>query len=264
MSILGLNKEQLDRWKDEYWKIYACEINSKEFVYRQLSRKEYKQITELYDTIFEQEDAICRRCLLYPSNFNFDKAPAGLPTTLAGFILDSSGYTDDSVEYITERLETYREEMKTLDNQISCIIAEAFPNFRIDEVENWPLEKSLWYLSRAEYVINVLRASIRSGNGLTYYNSYDPQELPKQEQRSAQKPAQSVKVPANSAPKKRNPILDDPAFDADLLNPDAMKARKQIEVQGQASDFPELAEINKFMAGKLKLKKDLGDNEIYK
>jgi len=47
--------------------------------------------------------------------------------------------------------------MQQFDNQITCIINEAFPNFDIEEIENWDMSKTAKYLSRAEWKLNVLR-----------------------------------------------------------------------------------------------------------
>ena len=47
--------------------------------------------------------------------------------------------------------------MEQFDNQITCIIHEAFPNLDVEEIENWGMAKTAKYLSRAEWKLNVLR-----------------------------------------------------------------------------------------------------------
>ena len=47
--------------------------------------------------------------------------------------------------------------MYDLDNQITCMINEAFPQFDIEEIEEWDVEKATKYLSRAEWKLHNLR-----------------------------------------------------------------------------------------------------------
>ena len=64
--------------------------------------------------------------------------------------------------------------MYNLDNQITCIINEAFPNFDIEEIENWDLERTAKYLSRAEYKLQNFR-------GFEFNEAYFEAGQPQQE-----------------------------------------------------------------------------------
>ena len=141
---------------EEHRNVFITTIGQQLFIYRSLGRKEYSDILENPDlTDFSREEVICDVCTLYPRNFNFKKCSAGTPTILRKKILKDSLL--DSLEARRNILIYYRSEMYTLENQITCIINEAFPNLDIEEIEAWDIEKTMKYLTRAEWKLQNLR-----------------------------------------------------------------------------------------------------------
>ena len=143
---------------DKYRNIFIQEIEGEVFIYRALGRGEYKDILD--DQRFsdlDKEEIICDQCMLYPSSdeYNWDDKPAGLATELLKCILTDSYL--DSVERRRNLHEYYRAEMYDLENQITCIINEAFPDYDIEEIEKWDVEKTTKYLSRAEWKLQNMR-----------------------------------------------------------------------------------------------------------
>ena len=47
--------------------------------------------------------------------------------------------------------------MFDIDNQIICVIHEAFPQYDIEEIEDWDVDKMTKYLTRAEWKLTNLR-----------------------------------------------------------------------------------------------------------
>jgi hypothetical protein len=47
--------------------------------------------------------------------------------------------------------------MATFDNQISCVIKEAFNDITLEEIDHWQFEKVLWYYARAKWTLENLR-----------------------------------------------------------------------------------------------------------
>lgn len=149
--------------QDEHRNVFMQQIDSQIFFYRSLGRSEYKKI--LSDDRFDnmaKEELICQVCTLWPENYDFEECDAGIPTVLAKAILKNSLL--DSIESRRAILDYYRQEMWDLDNQITCIINEAFPQFDIEEIESWGIEKTTKYLSRAEWKLHNLR-------GLQFYDT---------------------------------------------------------------------------------------------
>lgn len=81
---------------------------------------------------------------------------AGVPEVLAENILRESGFTL-TIEEFDSKLAKYERDMGTLDNQIPCVIKEAFPDISLEEIENWQFEKTLDYYAKAKWVLSALR-----------------------------------------------------------------------------------------------------------
>lgn len=151
-------KRQIEDWKDEYYgAVYVTEIGDISFIWRGLSRAEFKKANDYFIDDYERAEYVCRQCVLYPfiEDYSIDMF-AGIPETLTGFILKESGFTMTTVE-IDNQIFQYEQEMRTFDNQISCVIKEAFSDISIEEIENWQFEKTLWYYSRAKWILENLR-----------------------------------------------------------------------------------------------------------
>ena len=144
------------KFKEKYRNVFITQLGQQSFVYRALGRAEYRKILENEDfNDFEKEELICDVCLLWPEIFDWDSCDAGIPSELMANILKNS-YLDNS----TSRkaiLDHYRSEMFDLDNQITCIINEAFPQFDIETIDEWDVEKTTKYLSRAEWKLHNFR-----------------------------------------------------------------------------------------------------------
>lgn len=94
----GPTKAQLSDWKAEHSnKVYMSEFEDQAFIWRPLTRFEYKSILKLQnaDALF-REERICETCILWPENYNYDamaEGEAGIPSLLAEQIMDASGFT---------------------------------------------------------------------------------------------------------------------------------------------------------------------------
>lgn len=143
------------KYKESYRNVFLCQIGEQAFVYRALGRKEYYDLTtnKKFNN-FQREEILCDVCVLWPENFNWQDCDAGIPSELAKKILKNS-YLDEP-ESRRVVLSYYRSEMYDLDNQITCLINEAFPQYDIEQIEQWDVEKTMKYLSRAEWKLHNL------------------------------------------------------------------------------------------------------------
>lgn len=158
-----MTQEELEalliEWQKTYGRVEYTEINGEEFAWRLLTRKEYKYVMQLDCSPEEKEEVICQLCVLYPQDYDFTSCLAGIPSTLSREILEKSGFSYDGNPNPLARqlLFRFREEMQYFENQVDCIIVEAFPHLTLEEVANWTVEKTMYYLSRAEWVLTQLR-----------------------------------------------------------------------------------------------------------
>ena len=140
----------------QYGTIFFANIDNNFFIYKPLSRKDYKAIVENNElTNIEKEDEVCAMTILWPEDIDWDDIEAGIPSKLYEEILKNSFL--DSPESIAHLIDIYREELETLDTQMSWIISEAFPNYDIEEIENWDMIKFCKIFSRAEWKLKNLR-----------------------------------------------------------------------------------------------------------
>lgn len=79
--------------------IYVSKIGNDHFVWRPMTRYEYKQMISLPNTDpLQREEIVCETCVLWPENFNYEamaKEKAGVPSLLAHQIMEASGFVDE-------------------------------------------------------------------------------------------------------------------------------------------------------------------------
>lgn len=151
-DIVSIIENLQQKYRTVYWNHFDGDI----YIYTTLGRKDYKDILENEDlSKLDKEDEVIKKCLLYPKIDNLDDMVAGVSNELFITIMKNSLLAD-----MTDRvkiMDYYRSEMYDLDNQIPCIINEAFPQYDIEEIENWDIERTAKYLSRAEWKLQNFR-----------------------------------------------------------------------------------------------------------
>lgn len=152
-------QHQIEKWKQQYRDVYQIEISDREqeftytFIYRNIGRKEYNQLLLQYENQAELQEAVCKTCVLHPE-YDFSKGIAGIAETLSNTIIHTSHLLEGEAQAL---LQQYREEMHYMDYQVDCIIHEAFPHIPLEEISNWTMDKTMYYLSRAEWILVNLR-----------------------------------------------------------------------------------------------------------
>lgn len=224
--------ELIMEFKKSYRNVFVYQVDEQVFIYRTLSRKEYKDIlNDKRFNDFEKEEIICDTCLLYPhpDKIDWDEIDAGVPTELMKQIRKNS-YLDGkkSRQHI---LDYYRSEMFDLDNQIVCIINEAFPQFDIEEIEDWDVDKMTKYLTRAEWKLVNLR-------GLEFV---DPKGEMYDDNREDEMDMADCQAPKKIVPKTEEINVDRSTTirggsRADKLTPDKIKEREEF-----LKKFPQFA-----------------------
>lgn len=187
MDIESVLADLQDKHRQIYWTTLDGEI----FIYKPIGRKDFKDICLSEGSNEDKKDGIIQACLLYPTNFDLDDCVAGVINILYKKMIDVSYL--DSEESKIGVMEYYRQDMYNLDNQITCIINEAFPQFDIEEIENWDIERTSKYLSRAEWKLQNFRNFEFNEQ---YFNSQFSQE------EQAQEPEEIEEAPAMEIPKK--------------------------------------------------------------
>lgn len=92
----GPTHKQIEAWKAQFGEVYATEFEEEVFIWRTLTRIEYKNILKIKgaDPMY-REETICEKCTLFPEGYNriaMSNGKAGIPSLLAEQIMDKSGF----------------------------------------------------------------------------------------------------------------------------------------------------------------------------
>lgn len=191
ISIIDIIEELQAKYKTIYWDHIYGQI----YIYKPLGRRDYKDICENENLgNIGKEDEVCKKCLLYPSpkDIDFDEMDAGIITKLFKIIMKNSFL--ESLEDRVAIMDFYRGEMFDFQNQIPCIINEAFPQFDIEEIENWGIERTAKYLSRAEWKLQNFRGAVFNTEMIEQMQQMQEQEAsmtPVTQPQASQQQAQS-------------------------------------------------------------------------
>ena len=145
----------IDEAFSKYDAVFFSEIEGELFAYRPLGRKEYKDIIEDVNlSDLDKQDKICKTVLFYPPDFDFDECSAGIPDKLYYDVVEKSCLDPESMMYL---LHMERQRAEQLGSEMTCIIAEAFPYYSIDEIESWNNFKFMKIFSQAEWTLKNIR-----------------------------------------------------------------------------------------------------------
>lgn len=241
------------QFAEEYDQVFMQKVCDEVFIFKPLGRKDFKQLLDI-EAIddCDKEEVVCETCTLYPKNYDFENCEmAGLPTELCKVILDKSLLKDS--KQLQEAIHFFRDKLNNdLNEQITCIIHEAFPEYTIEEISNWDVIKTADYMTRAEYILHNLRGvpltPVQMETPDTTVDMSEFRELPPQQpvRREAPRPAGSQ--PPASAQAEKEPVHNDgkvlhkgdkltPQRLAELqrLYPDINWAADSVRMQGVAA-----------------------------
>lgn len=144
-------REVIRQLRRKYSRLYATIVGDDLYIWRPLTRKEYRRILQEASDEYEKEELVCQAAVVWPEGIDFSKGQAGVPGALAPIIIDESGYGDPNRIY--ETFEEYRADMEHFEYQAEATIAAAFPQITFAEMEDWTIDQLLWHAVRAEWVL---------------------------------------------------------------------------------------------------------------
>lgn len=141
-------------FRSQYDELYMSRVDDRQFIWRTLKQKEYRQIVEFSTSESEAFERVCQQAILYPSYDYVNYSLAYLPETLGAQILDKSGYGRFSKEF--DILNEYRKEMESFDRQAEVLVNRAFPYITFEAMEDWTRTKLLKFLAKAEWSLQFI------------------------------------------------------------------------------------------------------------
>lgn len=194
--------ERIEELQSKYRTVYWTHIQGQIYIYKPLGRRDYKEISDSEMHDIDKEDEVCKRCLLFPEEkeIDFDNCEAGFVTQLFKKIMENSFLDDINKRVVI--MDLFRSEMYDFQNQVTCIINEAFPQFDIEEIENWDIERTAKYLSRAEWKLQNFRGATFNHEMLDQMQQQENGQEQTAPEQSKQK-VDSDKMSKSEAPKKK-------------------------------------------------------------
>ena len=152
-------KDLYTKYVEQYDHVFIEDFGeSGTFIFKTMGRKDFRELMES-EAInnYLKEEVVCETCVLYPENYDFGNCEeAGLPTQLCKKIIERSMLKDSS--QLEKAIHYCRDQLaKNLEDQITCVIHEAFPEYSIEEISNWDVIKTAEYMTKSEYILNNLR-----------------------------------------------------------------------------------------------------------
>lgn len=147
-----VNEDKIIFLKEKYngHKIIYVRFSNEEFIFRTLSKKEYKYIKSISSEEYDLHDNICNIACLYPEDYNFSECYiAGLPDYVSNIIEEESGFTN--IDKIMECYYNERDNI-TLEQQCMDMIKAFMPEHTYEEMEEWTWQKLMQTTARAERI----------------------------------------------------------------------------------------------------------------
>ena len=135
-------------------KLIFIKFNKHNFVFRLISADEYTQCKILTNDDYTFHDAICQLALVYPEDYSFAESRIGCVSDyMAEQIIDKSLIFKD--EKLVEILEQNRERNKTFLRECKLLVKAAFPEYSLEEINNWAYEKLMEMTAAGERLLQL-------------------------------------------------------------------------------------------------------------
>lgn len=131
-------------------KIIYVRFSNEEFVFRTLSKKEYKYIKSISETEWDLHDNICNIGCLYPEDYDFNYCHyAGMSDYISNIIEEESGFTN--IDKIMQYYYNTKDNI-TLEEQCMDMIKAFIPEYTYEEMKDWTWQQLMETTARAERI----------------------------------------------------------------------------------------------------------------
>lgn len=151
--------QMIEELQKEHGTVYWDFIEGNMYIYKACGRRDFNEIMDSNNPEADKEEEFIIRTLLYPepTEHFIENMKAGVFGRLLDIIMETSHLREEDIIVRVQITNAYRAEMFDMQNQVTCIIHEAFPEFTIEDIENWGIEKTSKYLTRSEWILQNLR-----------------------------------------------------------------------------------------------------------
>lgn len=182
--------------KKKYGSVFAVNLKGQEVLFRELTFNEFDQITEYKNSegasSTDAEDLIISSAVVYPENFNFEKLPPGLISSLAQQIIDFSGFY--SAKLAKQVLENKREQAGQVRSLMKAFVLATIHAYSPEDLDDMTFSQLAEKVAISEKIIEIIQGM----NGVQPTNLtlqlIDPEEEEEKKKISAARHNLSKKV----------------------------------------------------------------------
>jgi hypothetical protein len=152
-----ISSELLYELKKQYGSLFQTSIKNQSIVFRELTFSEFDKISEYQlskeYTSVDIEDFIIKSAVLYPTDFNSDKYPAGQISSLADEILDESGFSSPAkaIKVLNEK----RAQASEVRNLMKAFVLATISTYSAEELDNMTYTKLSENVALSEKIIEI-------------------------------------------------------------------------------------------------------------
>ena len=120
-------------------KLIYVRFSNNEYVFRNLSLKEYRYIKMLYTDKYELEDTVCNVACVYPENMSFEYCGfAGVVEKCSSLVIEHSGV--ENPFYLMNKYNELKD-LDSLEGQCMDLIKAFIGDYSYEEMEEWPYDR---------------------------------------------------------------------------------------------------------------------------
>jgi len=190
-----LDSEKLYELKKNYGSLFVTQIKGQDIVFRELTFSEFDKICEYQNssdyTNVDIEDLIIKNVVVFPEQFNCDKYPAGLISSLADEILEESGFS--SIKKAKNVLEEKRLKASEVRSLMKAFVLATIATYSPDDLDNMTYTMLAENVALAEKIIEIKQSILGIESTNVSLQLIDPEEETKKQKDFANRYNQSKK-----------------------------------------------------------------------
>lgn len=143
--------------KKKYGSVFAVNLKGQEVLFRELTFNEFDRITEYKNSesssSTESEDLIISSAVVYPKDYNFEKLPPGLISSLAQQIIDFSGFY--SARLAKQVLETKRQQAGQVRSLMKAFVLATISAYSPEDLDAMTFSQLAERVALSEKIIEI-------------------------------------------------------------------------------------------------------------
>jgi hypothetical protein len=183
-----MEPEKLYELKKKYGSVFQATVKGTEIVFRELTFSEYDKIAEYqnsddYSSV-DTEDIIIECAVVYPENFNINKIPPGMVTSLAQEIIDFSGF--NSAKLAKRILEDKRDHANQVRSLMKAFVLATITSYSPEQLDDMTFSQLAEKVALSEKIIEIQQGINGVQSTDLRLELIDPEEeVEKQKQKAA-------------------------------------------------------------------------------